>query len=214
MRIYVDFDDVLCETARHLSELARDMFGRQVAYEDISDFNLRQAFSLSASEIGELMSHAHSVEFLSDIAPAPGGVETVRALTGQGHDVVVVTGRPASSHAGSKAWLRKHGLGHLEMLHVDKYGRTEPDCDPAHPRTLGVEEFASLWFDVAIEDAPAALDLLEPRRECAVIVYDRPWNRKYRISENMRRAESWHEIQKIIGGLVASKPASREPGQK
>ena len=68
-------------------------------------------------------------------------------------------------------------------------------------RSLGLQEFDALCFDVAIEDAPAALDLLAPRRECAVIVYDRPWNRSYRASSNMRRAGSWADIAMIIEGL-------------
>ncbi|MDD4024650.1 MAG: 2-dehydropantoate 2-reductase [Kiritimatiellae bacterium] len=202
MRIYVDFDDVLCETARHLTGLARDMFGRRVAYEEIAVFDLRQAFALSASEIDDLMEHAHRTEFLAGISPAPGGVETVRALADRGHELTVVTGRPAASHDGSNAWLRKHGLGHLDLLHVDKYGRAGPEPRDGHPRALDMEEFSTLCFDAAIEDAPAALDLLAPRRECAVIIYDRPWNRQYRTSGNMRRAESWREINEMIGSLV------------
>ncbi len=201
MRIYVDFDDVLCETARHLADLALEMFGRRVAYEDIEAFDLRQAFALSESEIDDLMEHAHRAEFLAGIAPVQGGVEAVRSMAASGHDLIVVTGRPASSHDGSSAWLRKHGLGQLDLVHWDKYGRAAPDSHGGHPRTLGLQEFDALCFDVAIEDAPAALDLLAPRRECAVIVYDRPWNRCYRASGNMRRAGSWADIAGIIEGL-------------
>ena len=74
MRIYIDFDDVLCETARHLSDLARQLFNRHVPYEAISGFDLKQAFSLSDAEIDALMEHAHRTDFLTDIAPAPGGL--------------------------------------------------------------------------------------------------------------------------------------------
>lgn len=38
MRIYVDFDDCLCETARHFSGLVADLFGKDVPYENISFF--------------------------------------------------------------------------------------------------------------------------------------------------------------------------------
>ncbi len=198
MRIYVDFDDVLCETARHLAGLARDMFGRQIVYEDISVFDLQQAFSLSAAEIDKLMEHAHRAEFLAGIAPVPGGVEAVRSMAGRGHDLMVVTGRPAASHGGSSAWLRKHGLGGLALMHVDKYGRASSEVPDGAPETLGVQEFARVSFDVAIDDAPAALDLLATRSDCAVIVYDRPWNRDYRHAGNMRRAVSWREITEMI----------------
>ncbi len=35
MRIYVDFDDCLCETARAFSKLALEMFHKHVPYEQI-----------------------------------------------------------------------------------------------------------------------------------------------------------------------------------
>ena len=44
MRIYVDFDDCLCETARAFSKLALEMFGRQVPYERILFFELDKSF--------------------------------------------------------------------------------------------------------------------------------------------------------------------------
>ena len=59
MRIYIDFDDVLCETARNLAVLARELFGRTVPYEAISGFDLKAAFALSEAEIDRLMEHAH-----------------------------------------------------------------------------------------------------------------------------------------------------------
>ncbi|MDD4101515.1 MAG: 2-dehydropantoate 2-reductase [Kiritimatiellae bacterium] len=201
MRIYVDFDDVLCETARHLTGLARDMFGRQVAYEAISAFDLRQAFSLSEAEIDELMEHAHRTDFLAGIMPVPGGVEAVDSMTAKGHDLVVVTGRPASSHAGSKAWLRQHGLGWLDLVHVDKYGRADLKTQDGSPRTLGLWEFDAMDFDLAIEDSPAALDILAKRKDCSVIVFDRPWNKAYRHALNMRRAFSWQEIMEMVDGV-------------
>jgi len=198
MRIYIDFDDVLCETARHLSALAHDLFNRNVPYEAISGFDLQQAFALSDAQIRELMEQAHRPDFLTDIAPAPGGVEAVRTLEARGHDLAIVTGRPASSHEGSCRWLRKYGLAHLGIVYFDKYGRAPAHPVPGAPKTLNRAEFAALHFDVAIDDSPAALDLLAPRRDCTVIVYDRPWNRRYAHAANMRRTGSWPEIVDLI----------------
>lgn len=201
MRIYIDFDDVLCETARHLSDMARDLFARNVPYEAISVFNLQQAFSLSEAQIEALMEHAHDTGFLEGIAPAPGGLEGMRALEACGHKLAIVTGRPASSHEGSVAWLRKHGLSHLDILYVDKYGRAPAQPAEGSPRTLSRADFDKFHFDVAIDDAPAALDLLSQRRDCTVIVYNRPWNRLYAASPAMLRTDSWPEIVNVIGSL-------------
>ncbi len=202
MRIYIDFDDVLCETARHLSDMARELFARHVPYEAISVFNLQEAFSLSDAQIGDLMEQAHGTAFLEGLAPAPGGLEGVRALEARGHTLAIVTGRPASSHEGSLAWLRRHGLSHLDIIYFDKYGRAA-ERPPEHaPRTLSRAEFEKLHFDVAIDDAPTALDLLAQRTDCTVIVYNRPWNRQYPTPPAMRRSDSWPEIVRLIGSLA------------
>ncbi|MDX9868536.1 MAG: 2-dehydropantoate 2-reductase [Kiritimatiellia bacterium] len=202
MRIYIDFDDVLCETARPLAALAGELFRRTVPYEAITGFDLQQAFGLTDPEIALLMERAHQPAFLEALPPAPGGLRGVRELETRGHDLMIVTGRPAASHGGSCGWLRKHGLAHLALLYVDKYGRAPGEPMPGAPRTLSREEFAGLPFDVAIDDSPAALDLLAPRRDCTVIVYDRPWNRHYAHRPNMRRTGSWREIVSLIGGLA------------
>ncbi len=202
MRIYIDFDDVLCETARHLSVLARELFACDVPYEAISVFDLQQAFALSAAEIDDLMERAHRTEFLTLLDPAPGGLEAVRVLEALGHDLAIVTGRPASSHDGSRGWLRKHGLAHLDIVYVDKYGRAPAHPPTGFPQTLNLAEFATLHFDVAIDDSPIALDLLAHRQNCTVIVYDRPWNRLYAHAANMRRSDSWADIVSLIGTLA------------
>ena len=208
MRIYIDFDDVLCETAHALAGLAREMFGRDVPYEAITAFDLQMSFSLSDTELAALMERAHQDDELTKLAPTPGGLEMVRAFETAGHEPVIVTGRPAASHPGSSGWLRRHGLAHLSPIYFDKYGRADriktPDASSDRadiPATLDRAAFESLRFDVAIDDSPVALDLLAPRHDCLVIVYDRPWNRHYAHAPNMRRACSWAEIADLIGGL-------------
>jgi hypothetical protein len=45
--IYVDFDDVLCETARALVALLQSHFGRTVAFDDVISFDLAVSFGLN-----------------------------------------------------------------------------------------------------------------------------------------------------------------------
>ena len=42
MRIYVDFDDCLCETARAFSKHALEMFNKRVLYDQIHYFELTE----------------------------------------------------------------------------------------------------------------------------------------------------------------------------
>ena len=198
MRIYIDFDDVLCETARALSDAAKAVFKRDVPYEEITVFNLQHAFSLSGDEIDQLMDLAHEQEFLAELEPVPGAIEAVRKLRAEGHEVVIVTGRPSYCHAGSVAWLKRYGLERIEIIYVDKYGRAPKILPPDAPPMLSLEEFYELKFDLAIDDSPTALDLLTVLKGCKVIVFNRPWNMSYQIQTGMLRCTTWEEILSVV----------------
>ena len=46
MKIYIDFDDVLCETAEYFTKIAKEMFGIDVPYRQVQFFNLQKSFDL------------------------------------------------------------------------------------------------------------------------------------------------------------------------
>ena len=50
MKIYVDYDDCLCETARSFSKLALEMFNIDVPYEKIRYFELDKSFNLDEEQ--------------------------------------------------------------------------------------------------------------------------------------------------------------------
>lgn len=64
MNIYIDFDDCLCEKARHFSELVKGLFGIDVPYESIRYFDLQKSFSLTDEKFEVMMIKAHSSEVL------------------------------------------------------------------------------------------------------------------------------------------------------
>lgn len=50
MKIYIDFDDVICETARYLKQIANELFGMNVPYDQIEFFNLMKSFHLNEEQ--------------------------------------------------------------------------------------------------------------------------------------------------------------------
>ena len=61
MNIYVDFDDCLCETARHFSGLVYTMFKKKIPYEDIDFFDLQKSFSLNDDQFESMMTEANAL---------------------------------------------------------------------------------------------------------------------------------------------------------
>ena len=51
--VYLDFDDILCETARAFTGLLHREFGKSVAFEDIHTFNLGESFGLAEKIVRE-----------------------------------------------------------------------------------------------------------------------------------------------------------------
>ena len=64
MKIYVDYDDCLCETARAFTGIAARLFGKNVPYEKVHFFNLQETFRLTDEEYRELMKEGHLPEVL------------------------------------------------------------------------------------------------------------------------------------------------------
>ncbi|NLL84875.1 MAG: 2-dehydropantoate 2-reductase [Lentisphaerae bacterium] len=194
MRIYVDFDDVICETAKHLASWANEQYGTNIEYEEIRWFDLRRSFKLEESRYLEVMEYAHHDAILSLYPPTPGAVDTMSQWQQRGLHATVVTGRPATTREASRKWLAQYGLEQTPLICVDKY-RREPPPPPGVEPALTPEEFAALRFDVAIEDAPAALDLLANSSCGKIIIFDRPWNRDYVAPDSrFTRAANWHDI--------------------
>lgn len=198
MRIYVDIDDVLCETAATLCTIAARDFDRHVAYDAVREFDLQKVFSLTDAEMRCFSVISHSPDVLASYPVTSGAVDGVRTLRAAGHTVDFVTGRPASSHAGTEAWLAAAGLSGFDVTYVDKYGRTDRyAARPDDPPTVTMDALTARRYDVAIDDSPVALERLAAWTHTRVLVFDRPWNRAFPLAPNMRRIDGWHDLSAI-----------------
>ena len=152
MKIYVDFDDCLCETGRSFSGLAASMFGIDVPYEKMHSFNLQEAFGLTDAQYEELLVRGHEPEILLSYEETPGASEVIGEWTAAGHEVSVITGRPSFTYEASRLWLDRHGLAQVPLYCLDKYGREEHEGTGKGVLTL--EDYYRMDFDCAVEDSP------------------------------------------------------------
>ena len=123
MRIYVDFDDCLCETGRAFSKLVLEMFNKHVPYDQIHYFELDRSFDLDAEQYERFMLRGHEPEILLSFDATPGAAETINEWISCGHEVSIITGRPSSVYEPSRIWLDEHGLKNARLYCLNKYGR-------------------------------------------------------------------------------------------
>ena len=175
MKIYIDFDDCLCETAQGFSLLVARLFGLDVPYEHIKDFNLQKSFSLTDEQYEHMMIEAHTPDVLLSYEETPGASDTVNSWLDRGYDVSVITGRPASAYEASREWLDRHGLERAGLYCLNKYGRDSFIKNSKF--NLELEDYYRMHFDLAVEDSPLAFRFFSHLPDLKVMVFDRPWNR-------------------------------------
>ena len=194
MRFYVDFDDCLCETAMAFSGIADRLFGIKVPYEQIRFFNLQDSFSLTDEQYAQLMEEGHRPEGLLSYEETPGAVKVLNEWIDRGHEVLVITGRPASAYEASRRWLDEHGLGRVTLYCLNKYGRDSFLKGSAF--NLELEDYYKMHFDYAVEDSPLAFRYFTHLPELKVMVYNRPWNRDAELpGANYTRCTDWERIR-------------------
>ena len=171
MRIYIDFDDCLCETARMLAKEAREKYGRNVPYEDMRYFDLKKSFSFNDEEYDEFMVAAHYPETLISLEETPGASEVI--------------------------WLDNHNLERVKLFFLDKYSRDE--FYRKGESNLSLEDFYKMDFDYAIEDSPNAFRFFDSFSKLKVMVFSRPWNLECELpGENYTRCTDWKMIKNLV----------------
>jgi len=186
LKFYVDFDDILAETANRICEISKGMFGTTATFEQIKDFNLKKSLNITHDQYEKLMEMTHDDKLLATYLPIEGAKEAINLFASKGVIIEVVTGRPPYTLEASKMWLEKYGFIYSRIVFVDKYGRFEDDEDDV----LTLDDIKNSDYDVMIDDAPIMLSFIAKEMTTPIGVLQRPWNEKW-LSE---QAESNHTI--------------------
>ncbi len=197
MKIYVDYDDCLCETARSFSELAVEMFDKHVPYEKIRYFELDKSFDLDEEQYERFLVRGHEPDVLLSYEETPGASAVINEWQALGHEVSIITGRPFSAYEPSRKWLDEHGFKNVRLYCLNKYGRDNPVYEDEY--SLELEDYYKMDFDFAVEDSPKAFKFFDHFKDLRVLVFDRPWNRECVFpGDNYTRCLGWEEIKNII----------------
>ena len=199
MKIYIDFDDVICETGKSFSNLAEELFGVKVSYSQMTQFNMQKAFGLTDEQHRLLLDKGHAPEMILSYEETPGASLTINKWLSEGHEVKIITGRPFDAYESSRKWLDEHNLKEVSLTCVDKYGR-EQGQDWSYGMTLA--KLYEMDFDFAVEDSPVAFEILTHFKNCTVAVFDRPWNDSAQFpDERFNRCLTWEEADRLLQSI-------------
>lgn len=188
--IYVDLDDVLCQAARHFLMVVEREFGKCVAYEQLTNFDVGHSCGLSAEERDELYRIVHRPDELLSMAPVSEAIAVLKRWEALGFAIAIVTGRPPESVEASLAWLAKHQISHSSFTVVDKYARFRA----GDPNAISLAEFAARRFCWAVEDSLPMAQYLAGSMKLPVALIDCPWNQSEETLVGIDRYRDWETI--------------------
>ena len=188
--IYVDMDDVLCETARRFLIVIEREFGKKVAYEMLTDFDFETSCGLAPEERAKLYETIHHDEEILFIEPIPEAIDVLNGWARAGYEIAIVTGRPPDTFASSVEWLARYKVPYHSFTVVDKYGRFQTE------NTIGLSlaELAKQQFCWAVEDSLPMANFLATTMNLPVALLDRPWNQAAVDHVKIRRFYHWRAL--------------------
>ena len=201
MKIYIDFDDVICETAVFFTKIAKELFDIDLPYSQVQFFNLKKTFDLNDEQYDELMRVGHISSNLLSYEETADASKIINKWVDACHEVKIITGRPFDAYEPSRKWLDDHNLDRVPLFCVDKYGRESFNKDCSYSMTL--EDLYALTFDFAIEDSPAAFEHVMHFENCKVAVFNRPWNKNEELpNDSFVRCDNWEKIDELFENIT------------
>jgi uncharacterized HAD superfamily protein len=199
--IYVDMDDVLCQAARHFLVIVEREFGKQIAYEQLTNFDVGQSCGLRLDEREELYRIVHRPDELLSMAPVSDAIAVLGAWEERGFEIAIITGRPPETSETSIEWLTKHRVPFHSFTVVDKYSRFATGKSGA----ISLSELAAQRFCWAVEDSLPMAQYLADQMNLEVALIDRPWNRTDSQHRGISRYADWPAIAEAMPGNIVRK---------
>jgi len=193
--IYVDMDDVLCETARRFLVVIEREFGKQIAYDALTDFDFERSCNLTPGERAKLYEIVHLDDEILSIEPIPEAIDVLNGWVGAGYEIAIVTGRPPDTFAVSMEWLARFKVPYHSFTVVDKYGRFQTENTVG----LSLTELAAQQFCWAVEDSLPMAKFLATEMKLPVALLNRPWNQADTEPAQVSRYYHWREIGQAFG---------------
>jgi len=177
-----DIDGVIADTFRAFVKAARDSYGVEIEYEDITDYDFRKVI-----DIDDETSDAIIEQILEDplglgIAPVQGAVDVLRRLSCFG-PLCFVTAR--TNRDAIMEWVR-------QTLQIENGGPIRLEATGTHENKLPVLLKHGIRYFV--EDRLETCYLIQ-QSPVTPIVFDQPWNRQ---AHPFLSVGSWDDIRDMV----------------
>ena len=178
MRIALDLDGVLANTMSMWVRLWREKTGQDLRLEDFDEWSSWKALEITEGEFMQIMNEAwRRCRYLP---PTEENLqEKVSKLRTLGK-VDIVTARPRETEEYALRWLELQNIEYDEYVWI-RDGRSKLTLD----------------YHVFIDDSPLMAEDASRVRKL-VLLYDQPWNRRFRENNYDRRIKGLEEAYELL----------------
>jgi uncharacterized HAD superfamily protein len=177
-----DVDGVFADTFRIFVETAKEQYGIQVEYEDITEYDFREVIDIDEKTSDEIIQRILDNPLAMGIRPIFGSVDVLTRLS-HSSPLLFVTARPERDSI--LEWIQQH-------LRVARMSDIRLEATSVHEKKIPVLLKHGIRYFV--EDRLETCYLLE-KTSVTPIVFEQPWNRK---PHPFQTVKSWHEIEALI----------------
>ncbi len=177
-----DIDGVIVDIGAAMLPLLSEVCNRPVFYKDLRYWNLGEALNVDEKTVAYIWEKTLKNGLLRNAPPIKGALEGLSQISG--HNIWLVTRRPAYTRNPTLSWLSEYGVkyDHIEFVNHGKKASMGQKFD------LFVEDY----LEEALAFAEAGVFSL---------LFDQPWNQVSIPHENCRRVYDWDSIVQIVKNL-------------
>jgi 5'(3')-deoxyribonucleotidase len=184
MRLGIDLDGVVANFTKGWMHFYNDQHGTALVEEDSRRWNdiVHLTHFDDMSEFWEWAADLDGRSLFWHLDPFPGAVEALVELHEEGHEIVVLTQKPAYAVTDTHEWVERVGIP-AEEVHV-------------------IDQKWAIECEVYLDDGPHILPLLARHRPDATVCrYVRPWNDPVPGVLDVR---DFDEFREVVSRLSAS----------
>ncbi len=188
MNIGIDLDEVIADFMSALLNFYYKKTGKLHSKEEFKEYKWWPVWGVSREEAIKITDEFHEAHNVKDIKTIENSIKGINLLLEKGDNLIVITARPIRYKQKVEEWIYFYLGKKLEIIHSGDFHKGQAVSKSEICNNLGIKAILEDSGETALDCAKNGI---------RVILFDKPWNKKFK-HENIIRVKDWDEAIKKI----------------
>ena len=191
-RIHIDIDDTIADTTSTFLDFMEHKYKFKVNKEKLNEHAYNKIICELMKNERDYFREFEKSNFYSKILPVKNAQKVINNLS-KSNELILISGRDSSRIQATKKWIDEFFPNCFLELHlVNQYPR---EGEEKGPKKVELCKNLNCGFSVD-DDSSTAISLAE--LGVKVILFTQPWNKNASLNGNIKRVNTWHEINNLL----------------